>query len=132
MPCPTHVKWEVLRRYGGEDRVWIETGTYYGDTTAFLAEFASHVYTIEPSPTLAAGARQRFTSRTKVSVVEGTSESALELVLGRVSGNVSFWLDGHFSAGVTFKGAQDTPILAEKLADRGPYDSVRCCDGPRR
>jgi hypothetical protein len=30
-----------------------------------------------------------------------------------LSGNLNFWLDGHYSDGITFKGDKDTPIVDE-------------------
>ena len=33
-----------------------------------------------------------------------------------LNGDVAFWLDGHFSAGATFEGDIDTPILGELSA----------------
>ena len=34
----------------------------------------------------------------------------------KISGDVCFWLDGHFSGGDTFQGATDCPIEAELAA----------------
>ena len=53
--------------------------------------------------------------------MQGTSEVQLPKILDRLDGAVSFWLDGHFSAGVTFQGDQDTPIREELAThDRPP------------
>jgi hypothetical protein len=35
------------------------------------------------------------------------------MLLPSLSGNINFWLDGHYSAGITYRGPQDTPILDE-------------------
>ena len=53
-----------------------------------------------------------------VQVIHGTSEDCLKLILLDISEDsqnkdVSFWLDGHFSQGETFRGMTDTPILEE-------------------
>jgi hypothetical protein len=87
---------------------------------------------------LAEGAVLRFSADDTVTVVAGTSEAILPTLLAQVSGNVSFWLDGHFSAGLTHKGPTDTPILAELAAieERAHafsdltvfIDDVRCFD----
>jgi hypothetical protein len=34
-------------------------------------------------------------------------------LLPTLTGDVNFWLDGHYSAGVTFQGDSDTPITQE-------------------
>lgn len=112
-PVPNVLKRSVFARHGRLDDTWIETGTYLGTTTAHLARTASHVYTIEPDHKLAADATARFAETPNVTVVEGLSEEMLDSVLAAVDGSVSFWLDGHYSEGVTHKGPSITPIAAE-------------------
>ena len=102
-----------MRRYNLAQSVWIETGTYNGDTTAFLAKFASHVWSIEPAVALASKAKTRFASTNNVTVVEGLSEEKLGQILQNLGGNVCLWLDGHYSSGETFLGPSRTPIKSE-------------------
>lgn len=113
MPAPTSVKWAVLHRYGGSTDTWIETGTYLGETTEFLSRSAKHVFSIEPETELAARATKRFASRDNVTIINGLSEDHIGGLLDLVRGPLSLWLDGHFSAGVTFQGPVDTPIRQE-------------------
>lgn len=137
-PSPPHIKRTVLLRLGLPEAVWVETGTYVGDTTAFLAEQAKQVYSIEPGPDLYEQARRRFARTKNVEVIFGTSEQVLPELLERLSGDVSFWLDGHYSAGLTFQGEKDTPIkeelaaIAKALPRLGKVvilvDDVRCFD----
>lgn len=119
VPAPKVVKHRVINRYGSPGNTWIETGTYRADTALFLAKQAQHVFTIEPSPSLASYARRRLKGATNVTLIEQDSEHALPDVLNQVSGPVSFWLDGHFSGGITFRGQRETPIEIElQLVDR--------------
>lgn len=137
-PSPPSVKRKVLVRCGLPDGTWVETGTYMGDTTAFLSEYSKHVYTIEPSPELFKRAQARFSSNQKITCINGLSEQIFHDLLPKLSGKVNFWLDGHFSAGVTFKGPVDTPIVEELKAvekNLARYqraavfiDDVRCFD----
>jgi hypothetical protein len=92
---------------------WVETGAYLGSTTQVLSLEAKFVYSIEPEPELFSKAKERFSKHSNVEIVFGTSEVCLEGVLEKISGDVSFWLDGHYSAGATYKGALDTPIAME-------------------
>ena len=98
-------------------RVAIETGTFLGDTTAFLADRCHSVTTIELDPRLAARARERFHDRPTVTVLEGDSGELLDDVLAEVHEPALFWLDGHFSGvheGVqTARGKTDTPLRSE-------------------
>jgi hypothetical protein len=112
-PSPHFIKQACLIRNGAPNATWVETGTYLGQTTAFLARHGDKVYSIEPEPALFANARRYFRGFANVEVLNGTSEQIFPGLLPRISGNVNFWLDGHYSAGITFKGRQDTPILDE-------------------
>lgn len=112
-PSPHHIKQACLVRNGSPEATWVETGTYLGDTTEYLSRHARQVYSIEPEPTLCANARQRFAGRPSIEILHGTSEEVFPGLLARIEGDVNFWLDGHYSAGVTFKGPQDTPIVDE-------------------
>jgi len=137
-PSPHFVKQRVLLRNGLRDATWVETGTYMGDTTSVLSKVAKMVYSIEPGPTLFSKAEQRFSNTSNVKIMRGLSEDVFPKLLPTIGGDVCFWLDGHYSAGVTFKGPQDTPILDE-LTVIGRHitqmskmvvmvDDVRCFD----
>jgi len=124
VPAPQHVKLNVLSRYGYERGTWVETGTYLGDTTQVLAQRAAHVYTIEPSAFLAERARERFKSVPTVEICEGLSEQLLPGILDKISGPVSFWLDGHASGGLTHSGPQVTPIREELTTIQAHLESM--------
>ncbi len=112
-PAPSYVKRSVLKRYSNPEDSWVETGTYFGATTAFLSRRAVRIFTIEPEPQLAALAEERFRKKKNVTVLNGTSEQKFRETLEHLQGPVAVWLDGHFSAGVTFKGDSETPIKHE-------------------
>ena len=113
MPAPPAVKRAVLLRHGVPGGAWVETGTYLGETTACLADHAPMVYSIEPEPALHARAAEKFRDRQNVRIIHGTSEAVLPGLVAGLAGDVSFWLDGHYSAAITFQGAIDTPIKHE-------------------
>ncbi|MGW8370262.1 MAG: hypothetical protein ACWGPN_16480 [Gammaproteobacteria bacterium] len=112
-PSPQFVKQQVLIRNGLEDATWVETGTYRGETTHVLSKVARMVFSIEPEPALFAAAERRFKGLDKVKILRGTSEEIFPRLIPELEGDVCFWLDGHYSAGETFKGPQDTPIVDE-------------------
>jgi hypothetical protein len=112
-PSPLFIKRAVLLRNGHPDSTWIETGTYLGETTRFLAKRSQFVHSLEPEPTLFANAKELFKNAGNVRIINGTSETVLPGLLPAISGSVNFWLDGHYSAGITYKGSQDTPIADE-------------------
>ena len=112
-PSPHFIKQACLIRNSQPNATWVETGTYLGQTTEFLSKFGRKVYSIEPEPTLFANAKKYFNNFKNVEILNGTSETTFPVLLPKINGNVNFWLDGHYSAGITFKGPQDTPILDE-------------------
>jgi len=117
------VKQAVLSRYGNLNGTWVESGTYLGKTTLFLARTAKHVFTIEPSQYLASRAQTKFCNKKNIDVIAGTSETVMPALLETLSGDVSFWLDGHTSGGITFLGEQATPIREELTAIAARLDS---------
>lgn len=137
-PSPHFIKQAVLLRNGLADATWVETGTYMGDTTGVLSRVAKMVYSIEPEPTLFANAEKRFAQVANVKILKGISEQVFPELLPGLSGDICFWLDGHYSAGVTYKGPQDTPIVEElsnieiSLKSYGKtvvmVDDIRCFD----
>jgi hypothetical protein len=112
---PQVIKDQVLRRYAIPDATWVETGTFKGHTSRLLAGFSPKVYTLEPAPKLYARAARKFRG-THVEVINGTSEDVFPTLLPKLTGDICFWLDGHYSAGSTFQGATDCPIEAELAA----------------
>jgi hypothetical protein len=112
-PSPHFIKQAVLLRNGLDDAIWVETGTYMGDTTRVLSKVAKMVYSIEPEPELFANAKRAFKDVNNVKIINGLSEDVFPKLLPDLRGDVCFWLDGHYSAGVTFKGPQDTPVIDE-------------------
>ena len=116
VPAPHAVKIDVLKRYSNSKMTWVETGTWMGDTTSALSAMAFHVHTIEPQLDFVNLAKIRFKNVENVSLHFGTSEQLFGRILNGLNGDVAFWLDGHFSAGATFEGDIDTPILGELSA----------------
>ena len=116
VPAPHAVKIDVLKRYSNSKMTWVETGTWMGDTTSALSAMAFHVHTIEPQLDFVNLAKIRFKNVGNVSLHYGSSEQLFGQILNDLNGEVAFWLDGHFSAGATFEGDIDTPILGELSA----------------
>lgn len=115
-PAPQAVKSHVLLRNNLPNATWVETGTYLGDTCEFLSRIATRVYSTEPGPELYTKAKERFQQVAHVSIHNEISETFLPSLLPSLTGNVCFWLDGHYSAGVTFAGPNDTPLREELKA----------------
>lgn len=115
VPPPPAAKHENLRacarKYGL--RVLVETGTYRGDTIQALRNDFARIYSIELSPALFAQAQDRFRSAPNVELIHGDSGEKLADLMRRLDQPALFWLDGHYSAGITAKGDKITPIFEE-------------------
>ena len=109
---PQMIKEFVFERYGIDNAPWVETGTFQGKTTNFLRERYPHVYTTEPEIKLYKGALKRFIGK-NVTLYNDVSENVFPNLLKKLSGDVNFWLDGHYSEGITFKGDKDCPVEDE-------------------
>jgi len=138
-PLPAALKHELLRSYGRRFglRTLVETGTYLGDTVAALRGDFDRIVSVELSEELHRRARRRFAGARGVELVQGDSGVVLPAVLAGIDEPCLFWLDGHYSAGITARGALDSPVVAELEAifARGIdghavlIDDARCFDG---
>lgn len=115
-PAPHFIKQTRLLEQGLTNATWVETGTFFGDTAYKISENAQHVYTIEPSEELHYAAQKKYAHIENITFLHGTSESVLPSLLPTLQGDVSFWLDGHFSGGETFLGENVCPVEYELMS----------------
>jgi hypothetical protein len=94
---------------------FFETGTYIGVTTNYLQNYFSKMYSIELSKELAAEAQHYFRNKKHISIVQGDSGLLLENIIKNDTTKKLFWLDAHYSEGVTASSATfgETPISKE-------------------
>ena len=132
--CPLQKRYALLDLLRGHklDLV-VETGTFLGDTAAFLSGHGYEVITIELDPKLAALARLRFRGNRHVRLIEGDSGTRLPAIVQELRRPALFYLDAHYSGPGTGKGEIETPISAEIdiLLQRAPAGSVVAIDDAR-
>lgn len=95
-------------------QVFVESGTYYGDTVEMARHVVPTVHTIEISKDLWQRATERFAQAPNVTCHHGDSPSVLTTLLptlGTVP--VMFWLDAHWSKGTTSFHSKHVPLLDE-------------------
>jgi len=92
--------------------VFIESGTFYGETTFSMEPHFRSVHTIEIKPEFHNSVKSRYRGN-KVHFHLGDSVSVLENLLPTVNDNALFFLDGHWSAGDTGRGVKDCPLIEE-------------------
>lgn len=114
-PPPHFAKRAIIGEYAAHcgARVFVETGTYLGDMVDAMRERFDRVYSIELSEELAHRAKVRFAGDRRVEILQGDSASVLPGLLDRIDEPCLFWLDGHFSGGLTALGDKISPIFEE-------------------
>lgn len=115
LPIPSHIKRAFLRKYARAHglRVFVETGTLYGDTLAALRGDFDELHSIELGDELYAAAAARFAGDQGITVWHGDSGELLARVLAQIDAPALFWLDGHYSGQGTARGREDTPVRRE-------------------
>lgn len=110
---PQSVKLAVIRHNipDPHPRVFVETGTYYGDTVAAIKDMYSKVISIEVDETLYKKACVRFAADKNVHITHGDCAKKLPEALATLGEAAVFWLDGHYSGVETGKGEVEDPIL---------------------
>jgi len=114
-PPPHVIKQRALREYGSRFglRILVETGTQYGAMVYAMRHSFDRIYSIELSDMLYERAAKRFRDFPHIEIVHGDSAREIQKVLRRLDGPTLFWLDGHYSGGLTARGERHTPILEE-------------------
>ena len=101
----------------------IETGTYYGEMIAAVADRFHKIYSIELDPELAKRARQRFHKHPQVEIIEGDSQAVVPELLQRLNERCLFWLDAGYcgwGGGIgnpNRLGSEFSTILSDRIPD---------------
>tara|TARA_B100001094_G_scaffold113587_1_gene109556 strand:- start:791 stop:1345 length:555 start_codon:yes stop_codon:yes gene_type:complete len=100
---------------GDNFNVFLETGTYLGETVEELQPYFLNIHTIEISEYLFNRYKQEHNDYDNVTIHLGDSSYEIPNVLKELNkdDNTIFWLDGHFSSGMTSKGNKDCPLIEE-------------------
>lgn len=139
IPAPQIVKQRIIKNYQINYGITtlIETGTYLGDMVEAQKKVFKKIISIELGTKLFEDSKFRFKDDKHITIVQGDSGKMLPNILKDVHEPVIFWLDGHYSEGVTAKGDKDCPILEELSAIFNSsqinyillIDDARCFDG---
>ena len=113
-PIKIVVVGSYLKQFSIDD--FVETGTYLGDTLGYIARSGARCTSIELSEELYKAASRRFGGYKNVRLVQGDSGQRLPELLTEINKPVLFWLDGHYSSGITTSAETHTPISTELRA----------------
>ena len=134
MIIPSHnYKAQIVKQFSDEYHVLVETGTYYGDMVMVQLGNFREIHSIELGDDLYAKAANRFRDESHVTIYHGDSIKVLPEILKKIEEPALFWLDAHFSGGVTALGETPCPLLWEldiiltsKYAHGILIDDARC------
>jgi hypothetical protein len=132
---PYYQKHEVIKDYATKfgARLFVETGTYKGDTLFSLQNYFDKLYSIELDQKLYEKAKERFADSRKIEIIQGDSSKILPVLLSEINEKTIFWLDAHYSRGVTACGEKETPVREEleAIANHRIKDHVILIDDAR-
>jgi hypothetical protein len=134
LPVSNLSKQQVLQAFQKQYSVktLIETGTYLGDTLYALSGNFEELYSIELSEHFYALAKKRFRNMPQVHLLRGDSSEVLKEVVPALKAQAIFWLDGHYSGGLTAKGEKECPVFEELTAIfSSPFEHLVFIDDAR-
>lgn len=92
---------------------FVETGTFFGDMIYANRRRFEKLYSIELDPRLFERATRRFRGYPHIRLLQGDSGEQIKVVLQELEKPALFWLDAHYSGGITAHGRTMTPIFDE-------------------
>tara|TARA_B100001741_G_scaffold288210_1_gene266241 strand:- start:447 stop:1076 length:630 start_codon:yes stop_codon:yes gene_type:complete len=120
-PSPEVIKHKIIINNNLENCLWIETGTYYGNTTKLLSGISKKTITIEADKYLHENTKKKLRYLKNIEFLYGNSENLLLTALesGLNYKNVCIYLDAHLCTdhirqkNIFSHKNSETPILNE-------------------
>lgn len=114
-PSSNVLKHNTVLKYATENniKVLVETGTFLGEMIEATKYYFEEIYSIEIDRRLFKIAKKKFKKEKRIKIKKGDSTFLLPKILKKINKPSLFWLDAHYSGGVTKKGSKDTPIFQE-------------------
>lgn len=112
---PHIIKQRIIREFARKFKcnILVESGTYLGDMMEAQKERFDLLFSIELSPDLWKQAVARFKGQEHVTILQGDSGRVMSNLVPGLNARTLFWLDGHYSGGITAKGDKECPVDAE-------------------
>jgi hypothetical protein len=115
LPPPHIVKQKAIDEYRKkfQTKILVETGTYMGDMVEAQRTRFEKIYSIELSEKLFNRAKKRFKEHSHIKILQGDSGVVLNKLITEIDQPALFWLDGHYSGGITAKADKECPVPEE-------------------
>lgn len=114
-PPPHIVKQNAIKEYGQAFSIstLVETGTYLGEMVEAQLPNFKEIYSIELSEKLYRKASKKFKGQSNVHLLQGDSGKVMRQITSKLKSPALFWLDGHYSGGITALGDKECPVIEE-------------------
>lgn len=127
---PQQITIELAKLNGSS--LFIETGTFQGNTTRWAASCFDKVYTIERAEILYRRHSEELSKIEGVTPLLGDSAVVLPQVVSEIGDQSAvFWLDGHWSGGVTAGEGDECPLMEELACLAGREEDIILIDDAR-
>ncbi|MGA8572955.1 MAG: hypothetical protein WBQ36_06945 [Desulfobaccales bacterium] len=115
IPPPHIVKRLAVQEYGNKFALttFIETGTYIGDMIYGMRKTFNNIYSMELNEKLYLKVLKKLHRFPHIKIFHGDSGELFPKILENITQPCLFWLDAHYSGGITSKGSIETPIIKE-------------------
>ena len=118
VPPPHLVKQKAIEEHKKKFdlSILVETGTYLGDMVEAQRNNFKKIYSIELSEKLFRKTVNRFKPYPHIQLLLGDSGAKLNEIVPGLDQPALFWLDGHYSGGITALGSKECPVPEELQA----------------
>jgi len=115
LPVPHKIKQLLIESYAQayDCLVLVETGTYFGSMVSSTKNTFKQISTIELDDKLYKRAKRKFSNDPHIKVLHGDSSVVLPKILKKLKKRALFWLDAHYSRGITAGKNKSSPIHIE-------------------
>ena len=113
--------------------VFIETGTYRGQTSIWASNHFKEIHTIEFSKEIHAIAKENIkASGKKIHLYFGDSRSNLDKIYKSKSESALLWLDAHWCSGLSYGEEDQCPLIDElDVINKANHDDIILIDDAR-
>ncbi|SKB12338.1 hypothetical protein PL11201_330027 [Planktothrix sp. PCC 11201] len=92
---------------------FIETGTFQGGTAVWASNLFKNVFTIELCQQFYESTSKNYEHIQNIQFLYGHTTEHLKAIVPQLQGSALFWLDAHWSGGITAGQEEECPILEE-------------------
>jgi|SRR5688572_13245078 len=116
-PTPHIVKQNAIKQYQNKYglEIFVETGTYLGEMVEAQKNNFKRIFSIELSKKLSGKAVRKFRGFPQIKIIYGDSSIELNSIVPHLEQPALFWLDGHYSEGITAMGEKECPVVEELM-----------------